>query len=81
MTCPHCNREMEKGRIYVSAASNMPVSLIVWYAEREFAKRDLLEVVKHTPIGIADTADGYYKESYRCAPCRKVFGEFPTIEP
>lgn len=58
----------------------MPVSLIVWHAEKTFAPRDLFEVVKRHPIGIADTRDGYYKEAYHCAQCRKVFGEFPTIE-
>jgi hypothetical protein len=79
MNCPYCNQEMENGRIYVSAAASMPVALIVWYEEKEFAKRDVLEVVRHKPVGIADTKDGYYKDARYCRSCRKVFGEFPTI--
>ncbi|MCL2030012.1 MAG: PF20097 family protein [Oscillospiraceae bacterium] len=80
MNCPHCGKDMEQGRIFVTPGGSLPVALIVWYAEKEFEKRDLLEVVRRVPVGIADTPDGHYKDAYYCRPCQRVFGEFPTIE-
>ena len=78
MICPHCNNEMELGRIMASGAGNVPVAILEFYPETEFEKKGLLASLKRKAVNIKDSKDGYYHNSYHCGGCNLVFGEFPT---
>ena len=78
MLCPYCNKEMEKGRILASGAGSIPIAILEWYAEKEFEKKGVIAAIKRKSVKIVDSKDGYYRESYYCDRCDKVFGEFPT---
>ena len=78
MNCPYCGREMEKGRISVSATGSVPIAFLNWYAEDEFENKGLFAMFKRRSVSIKDTKSGYYHNSFHCSACQKVFGEFPA---
>ena len=78
MNCPYCGGEMKKGRIMASGAGTTPVAILEWYAESEFDKKGIIAALKRKSIYIKDAKGGYYHNAFRCAQCKKVFGEFPT---
>lgn len=80
MKCPYCDSEMEKGRVLASATGSIPVVMLEWYAEKDFEKKGLMASLKKKGIYIKDTKDGYFRDSYHCSVCGKVFAEFPTNE-
>ena len=78
MNCPYCNNEMEKGRIMASATGSIPIAQLDWYAEKDFEKKGVVAAIKRKRVGIKSSNGGYYRDSYYCVQCKKVFGEFPT---
>ena len=78
MNCIYCNSEMEKGRFAASASGSIPVAFLEWYSESEFEKQGFIAALKRKGITIRDSKDGYYKDSYYCRQCKKVFAEFPA---
>lgn len=81
MICPHCNNEMEQGRIMASGVGNVPVAILEFYPETEFDKKGIIAALKRKAVNIKDAKDGYYHNSHHCPQCNKVFAEFPTKPP
>ena len=70
---------MEQGRFLASSTGDMPAAYLEFYAETEFEnKKGLLGAFRRKSISIKDPKGGYYANSYYCAACGLVFGEFPT---
>ena len=78
MICKYCGSEMEQGRFIASSTGDMPVAFLEFYPEMEFEKKGIIAALKRKGITIKDSKDGYYHNSYHCAGCNLVFGEFPT---
>ena len=78
MTCPYCQKQMEKGRFAASAAGSIPVAFLEWYDETQFENKGIFAAFKRKGISIKDSEDGYYPNSQHCRNCKRVFAEFST---
>ena len=85
MNCPHCQQEMENGRLRIKVPGR-PISRfhIDWLPEKStegMGLRDRLRglfVKEH--IKLASLHDGDFRDTYYCHSCEKAFCELKKQE-
>ena len=79
MRCQYCNKEMETGKMVISATGSVPIAIIEWYSS-EKCEKGFFGRTKSKRVTIRDRKNGNFDGSYYCHNCCRVFGEFETRE-